>query len=44
MRFPGSHIFSIDQLERPDIDRIFTVVDQVEKSSRPVNWYTERRF
>lgn len=27
MRFPGSHILSIDQFERPDIDRVFTVAD-----------------
>ncbi len=29
MEFPGSHILSISQFERLDIDRIFTVADQM---------------
>ena len=27
MYFPGSHILSIDQFERPDVDRVFDVAD-----------------
>ena len=30
MQFPGSHILSIGQFERDDIDRIFAVADQME--------------
>lgn len=30
MKFPGSHILSIGQFERHDIDRIFHVADQME--------------
>jgi aspartate carbamoyltransferase catalytic subunit len=29
MQFPGSHILSISQFERPDIDRIFAVADRM---------------
>ena len=30
MNFVGSHILSIDQFQRPDIDKIFAVADQME--------------
>ncbi len=30
MQFPGSHILSIGQFERPDIDRIFAVADAMQ--------------
>ncbi|MEM8500587.1 MAG: aspartate carbamoyltransferase [Pseudomonadota bacterium] len=30
MEFPGGHILSIDQFDREDIDRIFTVADSME--------------
>ena len=30
MKFPGSHILSIEQFDRPDIERVFEVADRME--------------